>query len=152
MDPSPTAPLPPPRPLPEITAASAPFWAAARDHRLVVQHCPRCRRFQHFPRPWCTNCLHDVLEFVDATGRGTIYSFTVVRRAANPAFADRVPYVLALVELDEGVRLTTNVVGCDPGEVRAGQRVRATFEDVDAEHTVVLFTPDDGDDPEDGSG
>jgi uncharacterized OB-fold protein len=129
------------RPLPDVGAAGAPFWAAARDHRLVVQHCPRCDRFQHFPRAWCTNCLNEELEFVDASGDGTIYSFTVIRRAANPTFAGRVPYVYALVDLDEGVRVTTNIVGCDASDVRVGQRVRVCFEDVDDAHSLPVFTP-----------
>lgn len=132
----------PPRPSPEITAYASPFWAAAREHRLVVQQCERCDRFQHYPRPWCTNCLGNELQWVDASGHGTVYSFTVVRRTANPAFVDRVPYVLALVDLDEGVRLTTNIVGCAPSDVFVGQRVRVCFEEIDDSHTAVLFTPE----------
>jgi len=134
----------PPRPAPEITGHAAPFWAAARDGRLVIQHCPACGHYQHYPRPWCTNCLHETPEFVESAGEGTIYTFTVIRRSAIPAFAARVPYVLAFVDLDEGVRLVTNVVDCDPESVRIGQRVRARFEAIDDEHTVVLFAPMDG--------
>jgi uncharacterized OB-fold protein len=133
----------PARPAPEITGHAAPFWAAARDHRLVVQHCPACGQYQHYPRPWCTNCLNEALEFVASSGEGTIYTFTVIRRSAHPAFAARVPYVLAFVDLDEGVRLVSNIVDCDPGTVRIGQRVRVRFEDVDDAHTVVLFAPVD---------
>ncbi len=133
------------RPVPDADASGAPFWAAAREHRLVVQHCPRCDRFQHYPRPFCTACLHDELEFVDATGRGTVYSFTVIRRAFNPWFAERQPYVYALVDLDEGVRIATNLVDCDPADVRIGARVAVRFEDVDDDHTVVVFAPSDED-------
>lgn len=136
----------PPRPVPEASGYGEPFWAAARDHRLVLQHCPRCDRLQHFPRPWCTACLHDELDFVPASGLGVVYSFTVVRRNPNPAFAARVPYVLALVDLDEGVRVMSSVVGCDPGSVHVGQRVEVCFEDVDDAHTIPLFTPS-GPDP-----
>jgi uncharacterized OB-fold protein len=131
----------PPRPAPEITGHAAPFWAAARDGRLVIQHCPACGHSQHYPRPWCTNCLHEPPDFVETSGEGTIYTFTVIRRSAVPAFAARVPYVLAFVDLDEGVRLVTNIVDCDPDAVRIGQRVRARFEAIDDEHTVVLFAP-----------
>jgi len=133
----------PARPAPEITGHAAPFWAAARDGRLVIQHCPACGHYQHYPRPWCTNCLHEEPEFVESSGEGTIYTFTVIRRSALPAFAARVPYVLAFVDLDEGVRLVTNIVECDPESVRIGQRVRARFEAIDDEHTVVLFAPAD---------
>ena len=103
--------------------------------------CPACGHVQHYPRPWCTNCLHEAPEFVEASGEGTIYTFTVIRRSPLPAFAARVPYVLAFVDLDEGVRLVTNVVECDPDTVRIGQRVRARFEAIDGEHTIVLFAP-----------
>ena len=90
-----------------------------------------------------TNCLRENPEFVESPGVGTIYTFTVIRRAPLPAFAARVPYVLAFVDLDEGVRLVTNIVDCDPQSVRIGQRVRARFEAIDDEHTVVLFAPID---------
>ena len=132
------------RPLPDSFGPGARFWAAAREHRLVVQHCPRCDRFQHFPRAWCTNCLNDDLEFVDASGGGIVYSFTVIRRAFQPWFAERVPYGYALVDLDEGVRVTTNIVDCQPADVHVGQRVRVRFDDVDDEHTVVVFAPEEG--------
>lgn len=131
----------PPRPTPESSGYGEPFWAAARDHRLVLQHCPRCERLQHFPRPWCTACLHDALDYVDASGLGTVYSCTVVRRHPNPVFAARVPYVLALIDLDEGVRIMSNVVDCDPATVTVGQRVEVCFEDLDDAHTVPLFRP-----------
>lgn len=129
------------RPTPEITEPAAAFWDAARARRLVIQRCATCGRWQHPPRPWCVTCLSDAVDFADASGLGSVYSFTVVRRAAHPAFTERVPYVYALVDLDEGVRLITNVVGCDPAQVHIGQRVRACFEDIDERHTVVVFTP-----------
>ena len=131
----------PPRPAPEVTGHAAPFWAAAQEGRLVVQRCTACGQHQHYPRPWCTNCLSEAVEFVESSGTGTIYTFTVIRRAPLPAFAARVPYVLAYVDLDEGVRLVTNIVDCDPDTVRIGQRVHARFETIDDDHAVVLFAP-----------
>jgi len=132
----------PPRPVPEASPYGEPFWAAAVDGRLVIQHCPRCDRLQHFPRPWCTACLNDAMDYVEASGLGTVYSFTVVRRNPNPVFTARVPYVLALVDLDEGVRVMSNVVDCDPESVAVGQRVRVCFEVVDDAHAVPCFTPE----------
>lgn len=132
----------PPRPIPESSPYGEPYWAAAVDGRLVIQHCPRCDRLQHFPRPWCTACLNDEMEYVQASGRGSVYSFTVVRRNPNPAFAARVPYVLALIDLDEGVRVMSNVVGCAPEAVSVGQRVRVCFETIDDTHAVPCFTPE----------
>lgn len=140
---------PPPLPVPEPSPYGAAFWAAAREGRLVLQHCPRCDRLQHFPRPWCTACLNDRLEFVPASGAGTVYSFTVVRRNPNPAFAARLPYVLALIDLDEGVRVMSNVVGCPPESVRVGQRVRVDFEAVGDTYAVPVFRPTGTDTPED---
>jgi uncharacterized OB-fold protein len=135
----------PPHPAPEPSDHGAPYWAAAREHRLVLQHCPRCDRLQHFPRPWCTECLADELDVVESSGRGTVYAVTVVRRNPNPAFAARVPYALALVDLDEGVRVMSNVVGCDPGSVHVGRRVTVAFESAADGAVVPVFTPiDDG--------
>ncbi|MFM8304038.1 MAG: Zn-ribbon domain-containing OB-fold protein [Actinomycetota bacterium] len=131
----------PPLPLPEIAAYAAPYWAAASEHRLVLQHCLHCDRIQHFPRPFCIRCLGDDLDFVAASGLGTVYTFTVVRRHPDPVFAARLPYVIALVDLDDGVRIHTNLVGCPPDTVRVGQRVEVCFEDVDDTHAIPLFTP-----------
>jgi uncharacterized OB-fold protein len=131
-----------PRPVPDASPHSAPFWAAARQHRLVLQRCQACGAVQHYPRPWCTTCLSEDLGWIDSPGRGTVYSYTVIRRTAHPAFAPLVPYVYALVDLDEGPRMTTNVVGCPVDEVAIGMRVRPRFEDVDGAGTLVLFEPD----------
>jgi uncharacterized protein len=130
------------RAVPTPSAHSAPFWAAAREHRLVLQRCHACGAIQHYPRPWCTTCLSEDLGWVDSPGVGTLYSFTVIRRTANPAFAPLVPYVYGLVDLDEGPRFTTNVVGCPVEDVAIGMRVRVRFEDVDGSGTLVLFAPD----------
>jgi uncharacterized OB-fold protein len=131
-----------PRPVPTPSPHSAPFWTAAREHRLVIQHCTRCGTLQHYPRPWCTTCMSEELDWVESPGRGTVYSFTVVRRTGHLAFVGQVPYVYALVDLDEGPRFTTNVVGCPVDDVDIGMRVRACFEDVDDTTSVILFEPD----------
>jgi uncharacterized protein len=130
------------RPVPAPSPHSAPFWAAAREHRLVLQRCQACGAIQHYPRPWCTTCLSEDLGWVESPGLGTLYSFTVIRRTAHPAFAPLVPYVYGLVDLDEGPRLTTNIVGCPVEDVAIGMRVRVRFEDVDGAGTLVLFAPD----------
>lgn len=86
---------------------SAPFWDAAAQHRLVIQRCRTCGRHQFFPRPFCIDCQSDDVDWIDARGTGTIYSMTTVRLEIDPAMPP--PYVVALVELDEGPRLLTNV-------------------------------------------
>ncbi|MGH9901584.1 MAG: Zn-ribbon domain-containing OB-fold protein [Pyrinomonadaceae bacterium] len=129
------------RPLPKPDHDSRAYWEAARRHELVLQQCAACARFRFYPRVVCPHCFSDGFEWRRAAGRGTVYSFTVIHRAPFPAFRDKVPYVLALIELDEGVRMMTNVVGCDPDAVRIGMPVEVTFEDVTEEVTLPQFKP-----------
>jgi uncharacterized OB-fold protein len=133
----------PSRPLPRPTGISAPFWRGAAEGRLLLQRCRRCGSFIYYPRPFCPTCLGGELEWREASGKGQVYTYTVVRRAATPAFADKVPYVLAIVELEEGPRLVTNIVGCRPEEVRVGMPVKATFERYSDEVGLVFFRPDE---------
>jgi hypothetical protein len=129
------------RPLPKPDRDSAYYWAAARRHELVFQQCADCRRFRFYPRLVCPHCLSDKFEWRQSDGRGVVYSFTVIHRAPTPAFRDQTPYVLALIELPEGVRMMSNVIGCDPAEVRIGMPVRVMFEDVTPEVTLPKFKP-----------
>lgn len=108
----------------------------------VMSEDRRCSSFIYYPRPFCPRCPGDELEWREASGRGRVYTYTVVRRAATPAFADRVPHVLALVELEEGPRVVTNIVGCRPEEVRIGMPVRAAFERHSGEVGLVIFQPE----------
>lgn len=128
------------KPMPRPTAVSQPYWDAARDHRLVAPRCRACGTLFLYPRATCPSCLGADLDWEQLSGRGRVYTFTVVRQAAHPAFTDEVPYVLAIVELDEGPRLLTNVVGCDPEAVRCDQRVEVDFDDAGAV-TVPKFRP-----------
>jgi uncharacterized OB-fold protein len=101
---------------------TAPFWQAAREHRLVVQRCTACGAHQFYPRPFCLACSSLALEWVEVSGRATVYSKTTVR---IPVIAEMPPpYVVAIVTLDEGPRLTTNLVG---GELEIGDRVSVTW-------------------------
>jgi uncharacterized OB-fold protein len=127
------------RPLPVLDDDSRPFWAAVRDRSLRVQRCLECRRYVFYPRALCPHCHADRLEWAECSGRGTIYSYTVARRPAGPAFAADVPYVVVLVDLDEGVRLLSNLVTADVESVRIGARVVVRFEDVTDEVTLPLF-------------
>lgn len=125
------------RPVPRRTPVSAPFFDAARAGRLHLQKCPR-DGFFFYPRPRCPECLGDDWSWQDASGRGRVYSFTVDRVGLDPAQRARVPLVVAIVELEEGPRLTTNIVGCAPEDVKVGLPVEATFEDLGPE-TLVHF-------------
>jgi uncharacterized OB-fold protein len=129
------------KPLPAIDVESAPFWQAAREHRLVIMHCRLCDRHFFYPRALCPHCHASVVEWTPASGRGTIYTFTIARRPAGPAFKPDVPYVVALVELEEGPRLMSNIVTEDVDSIRIGQKVTAVYDDVSDEVTLVKFKP-----------
>jgi len=133
-------PKPRPAPLPEPEAAE--YWAAARDGRLLVQRCDDCGHHQLYPRTVCVAC-HGPVSWVEATGRGNVYSYTVIRQNYSRPFREWMPYVVALVDLEEGPRIMTNIVDCDPEDVRVGMPVRAArFDVVSEEAGLVLFSPD----------
>lgn len=129
------------KPLPRPSALSQPWWEAAHDGRLVVQTCGVCGAAQHPPRPLCLTCWSDDLAWAPASGEATIYSFTVAHRSTTRGFREDGHYVVAIVELAEGARMTTNIIGCAPDEVRIGQRVRAVFDPVTETVTLPKFTP-----------
>lgn len=116
------------KPVPEPDEVSRFYWEAAREGRLVVQRCSSCRRYLFPPSVACPRCLTDTLVPTPVSGRGRVHAFTVARQAFDPSFD--VPYVLALVELEEDpeVRILTNLVESDPGAVRGGAPVQVVFE------------------------
>ena len=129
------------KPVPVPTAESQEYWAGCKRHELLIQRCRSCGRFQFYPRAVCTGCLSQDLEWAKASGRGTVYSYSVVYRAPSKAFAADAPYATAIVELEEGVRMMSNVVGCPPEEVRIGMPVEVVFEDVSDEIALPKFRP-----------
>ena len=117
------------------------YWEGAGRHELVLQRCRRCGTVQHRPRALCVTCLGGEIEHFVASGRGTVWTFTVTEQNQVPPFRDATPYVLAYVELEEGPRLLTNVVGCPPDAVRIGMPVLAEFR-ADADGLAVpVFRP-----------
>ena len=132
-----TKPLP--RPLsPELTR---PFWEAARRHELHMPRCTTCDYVFFYPRSECPRCLSTHLEWVKVSGRARLHSFTIVQQPANAAFRDDVPYVYAVVQLDEGPRLVSNIVQCDINALRVDMSLEAIFDDVTPEWTLVKFRP-----------
>jgi uncharacterized OB-fold protein len=127
------------RPVPTPDAATAPYWSAAHEQRLVMPRCLDCSRYHFYPRTLCPHCGSTRLEWSACGGRGTVYSYTIVHRAPSPAFAADVPYVVAVVEIDEGPRLMTNVVGCAPDAVRIGMKVGVAFRQVTDDVTLPVF-------------
>jgi uncharacterized OB-fold protein len=118
-----------------------PFWKAARRGDLSMQRCGSCKRLVFYPRSICPNCGSFELDWEILSGSGTIYSFSVVHRPAHPGMAGEVPYVVALVEVEEGVRLMTNIVECDPADVEVGMEVEVVFETLSEEIAIPLFRP-----------
>jgi uncharacterized OB-fold protein len=120
-----------------------PFWVAAAEHRLVIPRCTSCGTYRMPPSPFCHECQSQGTEWVDHDGSGTVYSYTVVRHAVIPQAADAVPYVPAVVELDDAgaVRLVAAVVEVEPEAVTIGMRVRVVWDDVDDGVAVPRFAP-----------
>ena len=129
------------KPLPEMSPVSKPFWDAAKEHRLLIQRSQKTGKAVFYPRPVSPYGPKDELEWVEATGKGMVYSYTVARRPTAPQWANEGPLVIAIVELEEGARMTTNIVQCDPDSVHIGMAVTVVFEDVTPEVTLVKFKP-----------
>jgi uncharacterized OB-fold protein len=128
-----------PRFEPQPTALTQAFWDATREQRYLVQFCQACDRAIYYPRAVCPACLGDSLEWRPARGDGVVYSYNVMHQPGSPFMADKVPYVVALVELPEGARVMTNIVGCDPAEVEIGASVTIDWEPLsDGRHLAVF--------------
>jgi uncharacterized OB-fold protein len=128
---------------PAPSETTAPFWEAARAHRLDLPRCPACRRWLHPQAAGCSCGTNDDVQWESASGQATLLSFTVVRRAPHPALRDDVPYTVLLVVLDEGPQLVSGLRG-DAHDLQVGQRLDVTFDDVDDELTLPRFAPIDG--------
>jgi uncharacterized OB-fold protein len=114
--------------LPVPDSESQPFWDAAAEGRLLYQHCNVCGNDYHYARARCPKCWSPEVEWRAASGRGTIYTYTVVRQNPMPPFRDRLPYGVGIVELDEGPRMMSGFVATDPEELRIGMPVEVVFE------------------------
>ena len=126
-------------PLPEGDPALAPFFAAAKEGRLVVQRCARCGTLRFPPRELCTSCLSTDVEWAHVSGRGEVFSFNVMHQIYHPAFAKEVPYAVVVVKLAEGPKMISNVVDCPVDEIRIGMPVEAVFEPVTDAITLPKF-------------
>ena len=129
------------KPLPTIVGETKPFWESCRRGQLVIQQCALCREYQFYPRGICAHCWTEDIKWVEATGRGTVWTYTVTYQNRTPGFAEDVPYILALVELEEGVKMFTNLVDCNPREAHIGMTVEVTFVRANDRVTVPYFKP-----------
>jgi len=128
---------PKPRPAPE----SLPYWQAAKEHRLALPKCEDCSQFWFPPSRTCPHCLSTNVSFQNVSGRGKVFSFVTFHRVYRPAFAEDVPYVVALVELEEGPRVLTNILGVTHEDVRCEMPVEVVFDDYDEEVSIPKFRP-----------
>jgi uncharacterized protein len=125
-------------PVPEPTAVSAPFWDATRRRELTMQRCETCNRLVWYPRFVCPHCGGSTLQWERLSGNGVVYAVSVHHRAALPALADKVPYSVVLVDLDDGVRLMSNVFGTAPA---VGDRVGVAWTPLDDGRNLPVFEP-----------
>lgn len=134
----------PNKPVPVVNTWARPFWDAAREGRLLIQRCGACGEHVFYPRIACPHCAADSLEWVEASGRGAVYSYTVVENNAPSAFIPDMPYVIAVIRLEEGVQMLSNIVECDPQTVACDMPVEVCFERLDDEFTLPKFRPAGG--------
>jgi len=125
--------------LPVVDGSTAEYWAAAREHRLLLTRCRECSAVIFYPRPFCPACHGDSVEWVQASGRATLYSYSIVRHNDLPPFDRKVPYVAAIVDLEEGPRMVSNLVGIQPDQVRIGMELEVEFEELTEEITLPVF-------------
>jgi uncharacterized OB-fold protein len=127
------------RPAPILTEDNHFFWDAARDHRLVAQRCRDCGRLRHPPRPICPHCHSLEFVIVDLAGEGVVYSYAILHHPQNPAFD--YPVIAALVELEEGVRVVSNLVDTDPSDIVIGMPVTVDYRPTRHDGMVPVFRP-----------
>jgi uncharacterized OB-fold protein len=128
------------RALPTKNPDNARFFESVHEHRMELQNCNSCGKFWYFPSPICPHCGSLEFTWKPVSGKATVYSFTWVHRPA-PGFEDLVPYAYALVELDEGPIMATNIVDTTPEQLKIGQRVEVKYADMNDEITLPLFRP-----------
>ncbi len=128
-----------PKLIPQVTSELKPFFDAARQHKLAVQKCDNCGALRFPAAPLCLACDSDKASWVPVSGRGEVFSFTIMHRAYHPAI--KVPYTLAVIELKEGAKITSNVIDIEPSKVKCGMPVEVVFEKLSDEVTLPKFRP-----------
>jgi uncharacterized protein len=127
--------------LPSPDVETKPFWDACREGKFLLRHCDACGRDHYYPRPFCPSCWSDTVSWREASGRGTLYTYSVVHVNDLPPFNERVPYVAAIVELDEGPKVMTNIEGVALDELRVDMPVVVAFKAISDDVTIPVFRP-----------
>jgi uncharacterized OB-fold protein len=129
------------KPIPHADEASAPYFEGAKAHKLMLMQCQDCGLWRYPSRHHCSNCWSENTEWKEASGKGTVYTWAAMHQLYHPGFEPDLPYVIAVIELAEGPRIPTNIVGATSDELRVGMPVEVTFEDIDEEVSIPKFKP-----------
>jgi uncharacterized protein len=130
-----------PNPAPYISPEMTDFWAATAEGRLTLPKCNDCNEYVWYPRPFCPACGSTDVAWTDVSGKGSVYTFTVVHRSGVPGYREYGPYVIAYVQLEEGPKVMTNIVGIDPEKVTVGLPVSVVFNDTGKGNALFRFQP-----------
>jgi hypothetical protein len=127
--------------LPSPDLETQPFWDAAKEERLLIRRCRTCGEHHFYPRPFCPACWSDDVEWVDASGRARLYTWSIVYQNDLPPWPERVPYVAAVVDLEEGPRMQTNIVDCEFDRLADGLALEVVFRPTSDDFTIPVFRP-----------
>ena len=130
-----------PKPLPVITEENRPFWEGCQRGVLLLQYCEACQRYQFYPRLYCMQCGSTAVRWVETSGRGVIYSYTIIHQNKAPEFVNDTPYNVAIVQLNEGPRLMSNIVDIDSADLRVNLPVAVVFDAVTETISLPRFRP-----------
>ena len=128
------------KPAPFVYDETRPFWDGTKKHQLLLQKCKECGNIQFYPRSTCTHCLSDKLDCIKASGKGKLYSYTITYRG-SPAFSPDGIYNIGIVELEEGVRMPTNIVDCKNEDLKCDMPVEVVFREDTEEYAIPYFRP-----------
>lgn len=134
-------PARPLKPLPVITDENRPFWEGCKQGKLLLQYCAACQHYQFYPRLFCMQCGSQNVGWVESSGRGVVYSYTIIQQNKSPEFREDVPYNVALIQLEEGPRMMSNVIDLAPGELQVDLAVTVIFDPLSDEIALPRFRP-----------
>lgn len=131
------------KPLPQPTPETQPYWDGCRQHKLLLQRCKACGTYRFYPRMFCVNpeCHSDEADWVEGSGKGRLHTYTVSHIPGAPGFEDDLPYVVAIIELEEGVHMMSTVIECEPEDLGCDLPVQVVFDDVTEEISLPKFRP-----------
>jgi len=129
------------KPLPHLDEENRAWWEALQRHELYIQKCANCGDLRYYPRALCTSCMSSQVQWIKCSGRATVYTFTTTYQNQAAGFRESLPYIMAYVELEEGLKMLTNLVDCQPEQAKIGMPVEVVYEDVTPAVTLAKFRP-----------